>query len=137
MLYAGQESAATHTPSLFDVDKIEWGDYRLQPYLTRLAKIKKDVALVEGTFTLLAATPAVQAVWDHPSHQLHGIFNVGGASGILDVSLPDGDYRDLLSDASVSVDRGKLPLPESAVVLRHQDRARRRPFVSQLLDFRL
>ncbi|MCJ7625944.1 MAG: alpha-amylase family glycosyl hydrolase, partial [Anaerolineaceae bacterium] len=41
-VYAGQEAAATHTPSLFDIDKVEWGDYSLQDFITRLARLKKD-----------------------------------------------------------------------------------------------
>src|SRR5690606_18080771 len=44
LVYAGQESAATHTPSLFDIDKVEWGAYEFQTFLTRLAGLKKHPA---------------------------------------------------------------------------------------------
>jgi glycosidase len=66
LIYAGQESGATHTPSLFDVDRVAWGDYALQPFLTRLARLKKDPAQMTGEFVLLQAKPAIQAVWAHP-----------------------------------------------------------------------
>ena len=32
LIYAGQEFECTHTPSLFDLDKIEWDNYSLQSY---------------------------------------------------------------------------------------------------------
>ncbi len=51
LVYGGQESAAEHTPSLFDVDKVQWGDYPLLPFLTALARLKKDPALIHGQFT--------------------------------------------------------------------------------------
>src|SRR4030042_5546432 len=44
LIYGGQESAVKHTPSLFDIDKVEWGDFNLQPFLTRLTKLKKNLA---------------------------------------------------------------------------------------------
>lgn len=42
LVYAGQESGESHTPSVFDIDKINWGDYRLQDWMQRLLLIKKQ-----------------------------------------------------------------------------------------------
>ena len=33
LIYGGQELGAHHTPSLFDIDKIVWGDYALAAFL--------------------------------------------------------------------------------------------------------
>ena len=137
LFYAGQESGATHTPSLFDVDKVEWGTCSLQPFLTRLSALKKNVILAEGAFTVLAASPALQAVWCHPAHNLCGVFNVLGNGGQVEVPLPDGDYRDLLSDAAVSVRAGKMPVPESAAVVQYEGQLEARPLYSTTLDFHL
>ena len=56
LIYAGQESEATQTPTLFDIDKVDWNGYPLQGYLTRLAQLKKDPAQVEGRFVISAAS---------------------------------------------------------------------------------
>src|SRR5262249_13823927 len=48
LIYAGQECGAEHTPSLFDKDSINWGNYRFQPYFATLARLKKDPAVASG-----------------------------------------------------------------------------------------
>lgn len=137
LMYSGQESAAMHTPSLFEIDRIEWGNYELQPFLTRLATIKKDPALIEGRFMLLDSEPAIQATWQHPEASLYGIFNVSGASGEVEVQLPDGEYADLLSETTIPVHEGKIILPETAVILRSGKARQLRPLFSELLDYKL
>jgi len=137
LIYGGQETAARRTPSLFESDKIEWGDYELQPFLTRLTTMKKDPALIEGQFILLSSEPAVQAAWQHPEASLYGVFNVSGAAGEVKVHLPDGEYPDLLSDTSVTVKEGKITLPESAVILRSGEVRQLKLFFSELLDHKL
>jgi glycosidase len=136
LIYGGQESGTKHTPSLFDIDKVDWGDYSLQPFLTRLAKLKKDPAQVEGKFVVIQADPAIQAVWEYPRKNLYGIFNTSGKTGFIMVSLPDGTYRDLLSDDQVTVRGGKMLLPEVAAIIRFTDAILLRPAYSELLDYK-
>lgn len=135
LLYAGQESGAMHTPSLFDVDRVAWGDYPLQPFLTRLAQLKKDPVQTEGRFVLLDADPAIQAAWTHPDGGLYGVFNTTMSVGDIAVRLPDGVYSDLLSDETVEVRAGQMPLPEDAVTVRYEAKIEGRPFYSVLLDY--
>jgi hypothetical protein len=141
LIYAGQESGATHTPSLFDVDKVAWGDYALQPFLTRLARLKKDPAQMAGEFVLLQAEPAIQAVWAHPDGGLYGVFDVGASAGDVPARLPDGVHTDLLNDTPVEVQNGQMRLSESAVIVRletepGQPPAEYKPFYSTMLDYR-
>jgi glycosidase len=135
LIYSGQEAAASHTPSLFESDKIEWGNYELQPFLTKLTKIKKNPALIEGQFVLLDGEPVVQAAWQHPESGLYGVFNVSGTTSAIEVQLPDGNYPDLLSETTVTVKDGQIPPPESAVILRYGEARQLRPIYSELLDF--
>jgi hypothetical protein len=134
LVYGGQESAAQHTPSLFDIDKVAWGGYELQTFLTRLAQLKKDPALASGQFVALAAEPAVQAAWCAPEANLYGVFNVNAAVGEVEVQLPDGDYRNMLGSTTVRVAHRRTPLPDSAVILRYGDSPPLEPFYSDLLD---
>ena len=135
LIYGGQESAMKHTPSLFEIDKVEWGDYNLQPFLTRLTKLKKDPAQVEGNFVVMQADPAIQAAWEFPGKNLYGIFNTSGKTGYIMVNLPDGTYRDILNDGQVSVRGGKMLLPEAAAIVRFSDPILLRPAYSELLDY--
>lgn len=135
LIYAGMESGAAHTPSLFEPDPIPWDAYPLQAWITRLASLKKDPALKDGVFTLLAANPAIQAAWQSPRKSLYGIFNVSGVPGTLAVQLPDGDYPDLLSGALLEVRGGQAALPPSAAILRITDPIDLKPFRSRLLNF--
>jgi hypothetical protein len=135
LIYSGQESAVVHTPSLFDVDRIAWGSYELQPFLTLLAHLKKDPAQVSGRFVLVDAEPAIQATWYQPGNSLYGVFNVGAARGEVKVRVPDGNYTDLLSSAAVRVQGGRMPIPDTAAILRYSGEIKLEPFYSDLLDY--
>lgn len=137
LIYAGQEAGATHTPSLFDVDKVVWGDYAWQPFLTTLARLKKHPALTTGQFVLTAAEPLIQAAWQGEGGNLYGLFNVTAEVGLVQAPLPAGDYVDLLSGATVSVRDGQMDMPASAVVLAYAEALSLQPFHSPLLDFHL
>ncbi len=134
-IYGGQESGTKHTPSLFDIDKIDWGDYALQPFLAKLARLKKDPAQVHGKFVVVQADPAIQAVWEYPQKNMYGIFNTSGKTGYIMVSLPDGTYRDILNDGQVVVKGGKTLLPEAAAIVRFAEAVVLRPAYSELLDY--
>jgi hypothetical protein len=135
LIYGGQESAVKHTPSLFDIDKVDWGDFSLQPFIARLAKLKKDPAQVEGKFIVMQADPAIQAAWELPGKSLYGIFNTSGKTGYIMVNLPDGTYRDILNDGQVTIRGGKMLLPETAAIVRFTDTILLRPAYSELLDY--
>lgn len=134
LIYAGQESAAEHTPSLFDIDKVEWGSYELQDFLTRLARLKKDRAQVEGELVWTKAEDMVQAVWYNGEHSLYGVFNTAAESGHVTVSLPDGFYVNLLDDQAVEVSGGEMPAPASAFITHCALSARPKPYYSELLN---
>lgn len=138
LIYGGQESAETRTPSLFDIDKVEWKDYELTSFLTRLAKLKKEPALKTGVFTITAAEPAIQAVWENPGDNLAGIFNVRGAAGSVSVTLPDGTYQELLGGGSVTIKNGQVTLPGSAIIFRVPGiLPEQQPFHADLMDYHI
>jgi hypothetical protein len=135
LIYAGQESGTKHTPSLFDIDKVDWSDYSLQPILCRLARLKKDPAQVKGRFVIIQADPAIQAAWEYADMSLYGIFNTSGKVGYIMVNLPDGTYRDILNDGQLTVRGGKALLPETAAIIRYSAPLHLRPAYSELLDY--
>ncbi|NPV57463.1 MAG: alpha-amylase [Anaerolineae bacterium] len=119
LLYGGQESAATHTPSLFELDKVQWGSYELQKFITSLAVLKKDPAQVHGRFAILNNDAPIEAVWYYPPASLYGIFNVNGASGKIPVNLPNGSYTNLLTGTTLRVSAGTMTAPKFAAIVRY------------------
>ena len=136
LIYGGQESAATHTPSLFDINKVEWKDYELSPFLTKLTMLKKEPAQVSGKFIITAAEPAIQAVWLYDGGNLYGVFNVSRTSGAVKTIIPDGEYEDLLGGVKVTVKSGEIAIPATALILRVAGMLQDvKPFHSDLMDF--
>ena len=119
LIYAGQESENTHTPDLFDIDKVKWSNYSLQSFLTALCLIKKYPEVVNGRYTIITATPAITAHWQAETEGLYGVFNVSGVDEIMPTPLPDGEYVDLISGYKIGVIGGKMAVPETAVIVRY------------------
>jgi glycosidase len=122
LIYAGQEAAADHRPSLFEADKVAWNGYPLSPFITRLAALKREPAVHDGRFVLAGDEPAIVAAWVAASgdETLVGVFNVGAAAAgvAVPIQVPDGTYEDLLSDRPVTVTGGAIAMPAVAAILR-------------------
>jgi hypothetical protein len=119
LIYAGQETATTKLPSLFELDPIEWPEDEpiLSDFLTRLTSLKKDPA-TDGRFEVLVADTHLQTRWIHQDHGLYGIFNVQSLSGPVPVELPNGVYTNLLDDAEITISAGQVELPLLPVIVR-------------------
>jgi glycosidase len=137
LIYAGQEAPMVHTPSLFEIDKVTWGNYEEQPLLMTLAKLKKDPAVTNGLFTIFTAEPVIAAAWEAPEGCLLGIFNVERVSGLVDIPLPDGEYEDLLSGASFPIHSGQAAVPNVAVILRYKNPVHPSWFYSTLMNLNI
>ncbi len=119
LIYAGQESAAEHTPSLFDKDIIQWRDVELQDWFKGLLKIKKLPIFFNTEPRFIAAEPAIQVLRAPYKNDkgLLGIFRVSGENAEVSCALPDGDYRDLVSGNKFAVAHNVLNLDKQAAVI--------------------
>ena len=107
LLYAGQEWADTHQPSLFErelIDRETGCD--LSPLLRRLADIKHAHFHGDDAFWGAADDEKEIAVLLHGS--CFGVFPLRGKSGEVAVDAPDGCYENLLGGEPVSVSGGRL-----------------------------
>ena len=120
LIYAGQESAAGRLPSLFEKEPVQWGDYALTDFHRRLAAVKKDPAVAQGELIWSQKEPAILGIWYAPVGSLAGIFNFDGNSGEMETGLPDGIYPELLFGGSISIQNGRVFLPESAAIFNCQ-----------------
>jgi hypothetical protein len=135
LIYAGQESEAKRSPSLFDRTPIAWDAYSLQPLLAKLAALKKDPVQIDGEFFLLQGEPVIQAAWQGRNGALYGIFNVQSIAGDVRVSTPDGSFEELLTGKEVCVNSGRTAAPPDACIFRIKGETQFEPFYSFALDY--
>ncbi len=134
LIYAGQESAAIYTPSLFDKDTIEWGNYEYQQFLTTLSNLKKQPVYAEGRFIIHQAEPVIIAAYVSSKMSLVGLFNVNRTSGQLSIDLPDGAYTDLITLQPIYCKGGKISSPRNVYILEVDFAVDFSPFFSPLMD---
>lgn len=120
MIYAGQEALCTHTPSLFDVDKVDWSRYNeagLADLMCHLAKLKKD-DVMNGFYQLELGDVLDTVCLAYETHEEKrvAIFNFGLKSGEISVNVPDGEYKNLISDEFIVVQNGKIYLSEKPIL---------------------
>jgi hypothetical protein len=137
LIYAGQESAADHKPTLFEIDKVPWGDYELQPFLTQLTRIKKDPIITNGKFRILSGDPVIHAAWSSAEGHLYGIFNISNTKEEVEVKIPDGTYKDEISGSFVSVTGGRLVVPHNSFIVKTSELLDTTLVSSVLLDFHI
>ena len=111
LLYAGQEYAAVHQPSLFDKDTIVREEGRdISPLFRKLADFKKEHLDPADDFFALADDQNEIAVMtrDNKKRRMIGIFSLKHKNGRVPVDAPDGAYINLLSGETVFVKDGHL-----------------------------
>ena len=119
-VYAGDEVSASHQPSLFEVDEVQWdfgGDNDISEFIARLAAIKKHAVYRDGVFDAAVQGEDV-AVCSYVSAKKRsvGVFNLG-ESFVAEVPLADGRYTNLIDGTRVTVRNGKLPVGSLPVII--------------------
>lgn len=117
LMYAGQESGSTHTPTLFDIDKIDWGDYPLSSWYKRLLSFKKDELFVYGHQRFISADPVVQVEWVYGVKRLLGLFNINDLPEGFYCELPDGEYYDLITNQQIMVTNKQISMPQTPAMI--------------------
>ena len=111
LLYAGQEFADPHLPSLFEREVICRDTGRdLSPLLTKLGAIKHEVLGCDDYF-LAAADDALEiAILERGNAQAkkYGVFSLHSRAGQVQIGAPDGAYRNLIDGETVLVENGRI-----------------------------
>ena len=111
LIYAGQEWADEHLPSLFEREPInrETGK-SLMPLMKKLAAAKKTLFTGEDSFWAMADDTHKVAVMERfgPERHCVGVFSLRGRSARVSVPLPDGEYLNHIGGSIVRVEGGKL-----------------------------
>lgn len=110
LVYAGQETVNTHTPSLFEREPVDWQTGKdISPLLRRLYEIKKDPIFTDSVYEVRAEDDDI-LVAHHRSGdtQLVGVFSTTARAADVPAGAPDGEYANLVDGARIAVKDGKV-----------------------------
>ncbi len=123
LLYAGQEKAVSHTPTLFDKDIIHWNGFEnadLTDFIQRLSRMKRHEIFTDSTYHVQAiGEDVLVATHEKDGKKAVGVFPIKGQTAFVPVDLPDGIYANLLNGRAVEVFRGGVQCYREPVVLIH------------------
>lgn len=122
LIYNGQEALEEKTPSLFDIDKINFKNTNeeLVNLFRSLYSMKKDKIFREGYYDIntIDNKEIVVAVYEMNNEKLYGIFNFGKTTDEIDIEIKDGEYLDLIENKKVIVKDNKLSLCKEALIFK-------------------
>ena len=120
LVYAGQEWADQHLPSLFEKETInrETG-LSLMPLMRKLARMKKELFTGEDSFWADADDTHEIAVMERFNAERHlvGVFSLRAKTATVKVPLKDGAYENLIGGNTVTVKDGKLRTDGTPLIL--------------------
>lgn len=119
LIYAGQEREATHLPSLFEKDSVQWRTGRDISWLfARLSQIKKDPLFADSRYEVTAMPHDIMlASHSRGSRQMLGVFSLRGKSSLLQVNVPDGVYQNLINYQNLEIHAGMLSMDGQPVII--------------------
>jgi cyclomaltodextrinase / maltogenic alpha-amylase / neopullulanase len=116
-IYAGQEHEIDVMPDLFNHHEIIWNEKNsVEPYIKRLASLKKQPIFIEGNFNIHHKVDVVLMSYHYQHQFLIGIFNLEQKDEI-DVPLIDGTYLNFITDTDVIVKNGKIKLDNNPIII--------------------
>ena len=111
LIYAGQETANTHRPSLFEKEPVDWHTGTdLSALMSRLAAIKHEALGAEDGFKAAADDARHIALLereDERSRKL-GVFSLRSEQAEVPVNAPDGRYENLIDGGEILVKNGRI-----------------------------
>ena len=120
LIYAGQEWADTHLPSLFEKEPIDrQTGCDLSPLLSELSRVKHEALDPDDAFFAAALDDADIVVMTRLNGRAKkvGIFSLHSKSACVQAGLPDGEYENLVGGAAVRVKDGMLRCKGKPVIV--------------------
>lgn len=123
MIYAGQETADSNLPSLFDIDPVNWNTGKnLTPLMKNLTRIKALPIVASGNYKLSdAGNDIVYGEYKSNGSTLVGVFSLKDKCSTVSVNIPDGDYINFADDENVTVKDGKIEVMNNRPIIIYKE----------------
>ncbi|MDE6029821.1 MAG: alpha-amylase [Clostridiales bacterium] len=121
-VYAGDETSFDKQNDLFEIDEVKWSfndaAKDISAYIANLAAIKKHDIYSHGFFDIVmqGEQTAVCSYTNKESLSV-GVFNFEDGEVTVGVKLQDGDYKNLITGKTVTVQDGKLAIGNEPIVI--------------------
>jgi glycosidase len=120
LIYGGQETRDDKTPSLFDIDKVDWSktDEEFVEFMKKLGSIKKREIFAYGNYDIhkVKEKNVIYATYEYNGEKIVGIFNVEKQTGKIEAGLKDGIYTNFIDGKPIEVVNGQIELNESPLI---------------------
>lgn len=120
LVYAGQEYGFKHTPSLFDMDKLDWKNNRmnLSALISRMHELQQSDIQVSGTYKVTAIENDIVEVTYRLGNLVRiGIFSLKGMSGEIPVALASDSYTNMINNSLIKVQDGIVTLDYDPIII--------------------
>ena len=120
LLYAGQEYRNRHLPSLFEKDVFLRDETLDQSaFLSRLASIKKNCLSCGDYFMAVADDETNTAILYRDDGKIRklGVFSLSGKHNRINVKLNNGDYGNLITGETITVQNGILQTSGEPIII--------------------
>jgi hypothetical protein len=119
LVYAGQEVSATHRPSLFERETIEWNRDRAIE-MSKFAEVHKNEMIAKGAceYHETKIQGVIEMSYKLGREVLYGIFNVEDRAGKFTVAARDGVYENLFGFGQVVVKNRIIELGKNPIAIR-------------------
>lgn len=121
LIYAGEEICIKKRTELFDKNPVEWdsGDRDYFSFISKLLSIDHMNIVKNGIYTINAlADDCVHLRYRYEGETLHGIFNFGEKDRNIEVEVLKGEYKNIITDNSFSIENEKLNLSEAPFIFK-------------------
>ena len=121
LLYAGQEYQNRHLPSLFEKEVFLRDETLDQSaFLSRLASIKKNRLSCGDYFMAVADDETNTAILYRDDGKIRklGVFSLSGKHNNINVKLKDGDYGNLITGETITVQNGILQTSGEPIIIK-------------------
>lgn len=125
LIYAGQEAGMKHTPSLFDKDKIDWKDQKidLSALMVRMHELSQDEIQYAGNYEIEALDNDVVKVTYTKDDKIRvGLFTLKGQPGRAKVDVRSDQYTNLIDNSLVNVQNGILTIDYDPIIIEGKTR---------------
>ncbi|MGN1295769.1 MAG: alpha-amylase family glycosyl hydrolase [Bacilli bacterium] len=106
-VYAGDETATTHLPSLFDYDEVDWSDYNkynIVDLLKTLISLKKNEIFKDGTMEIIKSPTNVAIIkYTYNETVCYGIFNFTSKRKKISLPIKDIDIVNVINNQEIHI----------------------------------
>lgn len=115
-----------HTPSLFDQDKLNWDDPKmnLNVLMLKMHQLSQDDIQVKGAYKVTPIENDVIEVTYRLGELIRiGIFSLKGMSAEVPVALPSDSYTNMINNSLIHVQDGLVTLDYDPIIIQGKTNA--------------